>query len=43
MKPGYTYIMGSFTGALCIGVTSDIDVRIRQHSGAGSSSPPTRR
>jgi putative endonuclease len=31
MKPGYTYIMGSPTGTLYIGVTSDIDVRVKQH------------
>jgi len=31
MKPGYTYIMGSSTGTLYIGVTSDMDIRTRQH------------
>jgi putative endonuclease len=31
MKPGYTYIMGSPTGTLYIGVTSDLDDRIWQH------------
>ena len=31
MKPGYTYIMGSPTGTLYIGVTSDIYVRVMQH------------
>jgi putative endonuclease len=31
MKPGYTYIMGSSIGTLYIGVTSDMDVRVRQH------------
>src|ERR1700761_2489252 len=31
MKPGYTYIMGSATGTLYIGVTSDIHLRVRQH------------
>ena len=31
MKPGYTYIMGSSTGTLYIGVTSHMEVRIRQH------------
>jgi putative endonuclease len=31
MKPGYTYIMGSKTGTLYIGVTSDIYTRIQQH------------
>jgi putative endonuclease len=33
MKPGYTYIMGSHTGTLYIGVTSDIYRRTRQHQG----------
>jgi putative endonuclease len=28
---GYTYIMGSHTGTLYIGVTSDIYIRIQQH------------
>jgi putative endonuclease len=31
LKPGYTYIMGSPTGTLYIGVTSDIYTRIQQH------------
>ena len=31
MKPGYTYIIGSPTGTLYIGVTSDIYIRTRQH------------
>jgi putative endonuclease len=31
MKPSYTYIMGSDTGTLYIGVTSDIYVRVQQH------------
>jgi len=31
MKSGYTYIMGSHTGTLYIGVTSDIYNRIKQH------------
>jgi putative endonuclease len=31
MKSGYTYIMGSLTGTLYIGVTSDIYTRVRQH------------
>jgi putative endonuclease len=31
MKPGYTYILGSPTGTLYIGVTSDLDNRIWQH------------
>jgi putative endonuclease len=31
MKPGYTYIMGSPTGTLYIGVTSDIYIRVQQH------------
>lgn len=31
MKPGYTYIMGSPTGTLYIGVTSDLDDRIWKH------------
>jgi putative endonuclease len=31
MPAGYTYIMGSDTGTLYIGVTSDLDTRIRQH------------
>jgi putative endonuclease len=31
MKPGYTYIMGSPTGTLYIGVTSDIYDRVHQH------------
>jgi putative endonuclease len=31
MKSGYTYIMGSPTGTLYIGVTSDIYDRVHQH------------
>ena len=31
MKAGYTYIMGSPTGTLYIGVTSDIYDRVLQH------------
>jgi putative endonuclease len=31
MKPGYTYIMGSSTGTLYIGVTSDMYTRVHQH------------
>ena len=31
MKSGYTYIMGSATGTLYIGVTSDIYTRVLQH------------
>jgi putative endonuclease len=31
MKPGYTYIMGSQTGTLYIGVTSNIYIRVQQH------------
>ncbi len=31
MKPGYTYIIGSHSGTLYIGVTSDIFIRTRQH------------
>jgi putative endonuclease len=31
MKSGYTYIMGSSTGTLYIGVTSDIYTRTQQH------------
>lgn len=31
MPAGYTYIMGSHTGTLYIGVTSDLDNRIREH------------
>jgi putative endonuclease len=31
MKPGFTYIMGSPTGTLYTGVTSDIYTRVRQH------------
>jgi putative endonuclease len=31
MKPGYTYIIGSSTGTLYVGVTSDIYTRIQQH------------
>jgi putative endonuclease len=31
MKPGYTYIMGSQTGTLYIGVTSEIYIRVQQH------------
>jgi len=31
MKPGYTYIVGSHTGTLYIGVTSDIYIRVQQH------------
>jgi putative endonuclease len=31
MPAGYTYIMGSLSGTLYIGVTSDIDTRVLQH------------
>ena len=31
MKSGYTYIVGSNTGTLYIGVTSDIHFRVQQH------------
>jgi putative endonuclease len=31
MKPGYTYIMGSPTGTLYVGVTSEIYTRVQQH------------
>jgi putative endonuclease len=31
MKPGYIYIMGSPTGVLYIGVTSEIHDRVHQH------------
>ncbi|HZL26132.1 MAG TPA: GIY-YIG nuclease family protein [Acidobacteriaceae bacterium] len=31
MKPGYTYILGSLTGVLYIGVTSKLGLRIFQH------------
>jgi putative endonuclease len=31
MKPGFTYIMGSPTGTLYIGVTSDLEDRIWKH------------
>ena len=31
MKTGYTYIMGSTSGTLYIGVTSDIYIHTRQH------------
>jgi len=31
MKFGYTYIMGSHTGTLYIGVTRDIYIRVQQH------------
>ncbi len=31
MPAGYTYIMGSTSGTLYIGVTSDLDTRILQH------------
>lgn len=31
MPAGHTYIMGSTTGTLYIGVTSDFDTRILQH------------
>jgi putative endonuclease len=31
MKHGYTYIMGSASGTLYIGVTSDIFLRVSQH------------
>jgi putative endonuclease len=31
MTSGYTYILGSATGTLYIGVTSDLDNRIQQH------------
>jgi predicted GIY-YIG superfamily endonuclease len=36
MKSGYTYIMGSHTGTLYIGVTSDIYIRIKQHKDGAS-------
>ena len=32
MPAGYTYIMGSNSGTLYIGVTSEFNVRIRQHN-----------
>ncbi len=31
MKPGYTYILGSATGTLYIGVTSEIYIRVQKH------------
>ena len=31
MMGGYTYIMGSASGTLYIGVTSDLDTRVLQH------------
>jgi len=31
MPAGYTYIMGSHTGTLYIGVTSDLYTRVKQH------------
>ncbi len=31
MKSGFTYIMGSPTGTLYIGVTSEIYIRVQQH------------
>ena len=31
MKPGYTYIMGSDTGVLYVGVTSEMYTRTHQH------------
>ena len=31
MKPGYIYIMGSPTGTLYIGVTSDLEGRVWKH------------
>ena len=31
MPAGYTYILGSASGTLYIGVTSDLDTRILQH------------
>ena len=31
MKPGYTYIMGSTTGTLYVGVTSEIYIRVEKH------------
>jgi putative endonuclease len=31
MAAGYTYILGSTTGTLYIGVTSDLDKRLHQH------------
>jgi putative endonuclease len=31
MKAGYIYIMGSPTGTLYIGVTSDLEGRVRKH------------
>jgi putative endonuclease len=31
MKPGYTYIMGSATGVLYIGITTKLGLRIFQH------------
>jgi putative endonuclease len=31
MKSGYTYIMGSPTGTLYIGVTSEVYIRVQQH------------
>jgi predicted GIY-YIG superfamily endonuclease len=36
MKVGYTYIMGSHTGTLYVGVTGDIYVRVQQHKDAHS-------
>ena len=37
----YTYIMGSPTGTLYIGVTSDIYTRIQQHKAAPSKAFPS--
>jgi putative endonuclease len=31
MRAGYVYILGSLTGVLYVGVTSNLDVRILQH------------
>ena len=31
MPAGYTYIMGSHSGTLYIGVTSDLNTRVKQH------------
>ena len=31
MPDGYAYIMGSHTGTLYIGVTSDLNTRVKQH------------
>ena len=31
MPAGYTYIMGSHTGTLYTGVTSDLNTRVKQH------------